>query len=133
MSAGNPLGLFFGAAVGILASVLFIGYVSYAVDHKTFDSHQFHIDPNFKRKIQRLVSKFKEAVKEYEHKETLIKKQDVTDIAQIILDKLHENKHLPRQEYIYSVDEIAEKLKGLSVEDTLEFVRQYLKDAHLTV
>ncbi len=133
MSASQPVALFFVALSSIAAGIVFIGYVSYKIDPKRFESHEYHIDPNFKRKIQRLVRKFKEAIKHYEQKETLVKQQEVTDIAQIILDKLNENKHLPRQEYIYSVEEIAEKLKGLSVDETLEFVRQYLRDAHLTV
>jgi hypothetical protein len=131
--AANPIVLFFGSLAAIISGVAFIGFFANEINPTLFDRHEYHIDPNFKRKIQRLVRKFKEAIKDYEQKETLVKQKDVTDIAQIILDKLHANRNLPRQEYMYSVEEIAEKLKGLSVEETLEFVRQYLRDAHLTV
>lgn len=136
MSASNPVGTFF---VSALATFLLFGgpaLLYWGAERRGYtDSlgfEEYHIDPNFKPKIKALVRKFKEAIKSYKYKQTLVKQKDVKDIAQIIIDKLNEARDMPDDEYVYDVDEVAEKLKGLSVHETVEFVRNYIKNAHLT-
>jgi hypothetical protein len=136
VSASNPVGTFI---VTFLAGSLIFGVPAllyWGAERRGYtDSlgfEEYHIDPNFKSKIKALVRKFKEAIKSYKYKQTLVKQKDVKDIAQIIIDKLNEARNMPDDELVYDVDEVAEKLKGLSVHETVEFVRNYIKNAHLT-
>ena len=122
-----------GVTFGIFVGLLSIDYIYSKVKPDSLIYEEYHVDPNFTSKIKALVRKFREALKHYKYKQTLVKQQEVKDIAQIIIDKLNEAKDLSNDEYFYSVDEIAEKLKGLSVQETVEFVQKYIKNAHLTI
>jgi hypothetical protein len=121
-----------GVTFGLIVGLLSLDYIYNKANPNSLIYEEYHIDPNFKSKIKALVRKFKEAIKNYKYKQTLGKQKDVKDIAQIIIDKLNEARDMPDDEFVYDVDEVAEKLKGLSVHETVEFVRNYIKNAHLT-
>lgn len=120
------------ATFGILGSIGLISFVYLKVKPDSLYGEEYYTDPNFKAKINALVRKFKDAIKDYKYKQTLVKKNDVKDIAQLIIDKINIAKNTD-DEHIYNVEDVADKLNGLSVQETVEFVKNYIRNAHLTV